>query len=123
MTNSPPPSRAPDSAAVVFSAICVLHCVVLPIVAVSVPFVSVLADAEWVHWTMAGLAVAASSSVALFGSDARVARFLVPATLGCALIVGGLFAENYGIEETIPTVIGGGLLIVAHVRRLFSRPA
>ncbi|MEM6827548.1 MAG: MerC domain-containing protein [Pseudomonadota bacterium] len=114
-------SKTPsDSAAVLLSVLCILHCLALPVLAVSLPFLAAAAEAEWVHWAFAVLAVLASGTVALTAPGARTAGFLLPAFLGAALVIGGLFSEGFGIEETIPTVIGGVLLAGAHLRRLFA---
>jgi hypothetical protein len=113
-------TRATDRAAVALSLLCIIHCVALPLVAVALPFLSVAAEAEWVHWVFASLAVLASGSVVALSSSARTPSFLLPAGSGAALVVFGLFAEGLGIEEAIPTVIGGLLLAFAHLRRLYS---
>ncbi len=112
-----------DHAAVALSLLCIAHCLALPLLAVSLPFAAAAADAEWLHWTFAALAVVASGSVVLTASSARVPAFMVPAGLGAVLVVGGVFAENFGLDETIPTVIGGVLLAAAHGRRIFSHAA
>ncbi|MEL6486890.1 MAG: hypothetical protein AAFQ13_07080, partial [Pseudomonadota bacterium] len=69
------------------------------------------------------LAVAASGSVALWGHGSRVPRFLVPAGLGAALVLAALFAEAFGVDETLPTVIGGILIMFAHLQRLMGNAA
>lgn len=107
-----------DRAAVTFSLACVAHCVALPVIAIALPFIAALAEAEWVHWLLTALAVFASSSVIMSSPSARTGSFLVPAICGLVLVTGALFAERLGVEETIPTVIGGVLLAVAHIRRL-----
>lgn len=111
-------TRATDRAAVALSLLCIVHCVALPVVAVALPFVSAFADASWVHWVFALLAILASATVAFTSSAARSGRFILPVSLGAGLVVFGLFAENFGIDEGIPTVIGGVLLVYAHWRRL-----
>jgi len=47
-----------------------------------------------------------------------VFSFAAPAGLGMTLVVGALFGEHWGVDETVPTVIGGVLLAAAHIRRL-----
>ena len=126
MTTTVVTEPAPDSAltsttdrvAVTLSLLCIAHCVALPLVAVALPFVSVVADAEWVHWVFAVLAVVASGTVALTSACARTPKFLIPAGVGAALVIFGLFAEGFGFEEPPPTLIGGVLLAYAHWRRL-----
>ena len=109
-----------DGAAVALSTACILHCIALPILAVSSPFLSAIADAEWVHWVMAVLAILASADVALSIPSAREPKFLLPAGLGAVLIAGALFAENIGLNETLLTVLGGILLASAHLYRIFN---
>jgi len=109
-----------DRAAVALSLLCIAHCMVLPVAAIALPFLAAAAEAEWVHWVFAVLAVLASGSIVLFGHGSRTAAFLVPASSGIGLVVFGLFAEQFGIDEAIPTVIGGVLLAGAHGRRLLT---
>lgn len=111
-------TRATDRAAVALSLLCIAHCVALPLLVIALPFLAVAAEAEWVHWVFAVLAVLASAMVALTSARARRLGFLVPAGLGASLVVFGLFAEGFAIDEAIPTVIGGVLLAFAHWRRL-----
>lgn len=109
-----------DRAAVALSLLCIAHCLALPALAIALPFLAAAAEAEWLHWIFAALAVLASVSVAGTNVSARVPVFLVPAGLGAALVTFGVFAENFGVDETIPTVIGGVLLTFAHGRRIFA---
>lgn len=107
-----------DRAAVALSLLCIAHCLALPVLALALPILAVVGEMEWVHWVFATLAILASSAVATISPAARTPGFLIPAGLGVALIVFGLFADAIGIEEAIPTVIGGLLLAFAHWRRL-----
>lgn len=109
-----------DRAATVLSLSCIVHCVALPFFAATLPFVAALAEAEWLHWLFTILAILASSPVILFAPSARALTFLVPAISGIGLIIGALFAESVGIDETPPTIIGGLLLAAAHIHRLFN---
>lgn len=109
-----------DRVAVLGSIACIIHCLALPILAVLSPFIAAAAEAEWVHWAFAILAVLASAGVVTFAPSARAVGFLVPAVLGVAFVVVGLFVEHWGIDEAIPTVIGGSLLAYAHIRRLIG---
>lgn len=109
---------ATDRAAVALSLLCIAHCVALPAVAIALPFLSAVAEAQWVHWVFATLAVLASGFVAFSSPSARTPGFLLPAGLGASLVVAGLFAPVFGIDEAVPTVIGGVALAYAHWRRL-----
>ncbi|MEM8917242.1 MAG: MerC domain-containing protein [Pseudomonadota bacterium] len=108
-----------DGAAIALSTACIVHCLALPVLAISSPFIAVVAEAEWVHLLMAILAILASGSVVMTSPSSRVAEFLVPAGLGGLLLISGLFAERFGFDETLPTVAGGVLIAFAHIFRLF----
>ncbi|MEM7781153.1 MAG: MerC domain-containing protein [Pseudomonadota bacterium] len=110
-----------DGAATGLSIACIIHCLILPIFAATSPFIAALAENEMVHIVVAILAVLASGSIIAMSPSARTPGFLVPACAGMALIVGALFLEEFGVDETIPTVIGGLLIAFAHGRRLFAK--
>lgn len=107
-----------DRAASGLSLACIVHCLLLPILASTMPFLAAAAEAEWIHWCFAIAAVFMSASVPILAVSARTAAFLIPAGLGVTLISAGLFAEGFGIDETIPTVAGGALIAIAHMLRL-----
>jgi len=109
-----------DRAAVGFSFACVLHCLALPVIAISLPVIVMFAEAEWLHWLFAALSITASGTVMLFAKNARHPRFLVPALLGITFLGGALLAEPFGVEETLPTVLGSLLLASAHIYRLIK---
>jgi hypothetical protein len=111
-----------DRAATALSALCILHCLALPLLASVLPFLSVVADAEWLHWLFAGLAIFISASIPVRDVLARTAAFLLPAGSGIAFLLAGLFAETFDANETILTVIGGVLVAFAHIRRLVAHP-
>ena len=111
-----------DRAATALSALCIVHCLALPVMASAAPFLAVVAEAEWVHWIFATLAIVISASVPLRDVTARRFGFLVPAGLGVALLMAGLFAEHFGADETVLTVMGGVLVAFAHIRRMISHP-
>ncbi|MEO0463843.1 MAG: MerC domain-containing protein [Pseudomonadota bacterium] len=113
-----PTGKKSDLAAITLSLVCIVHCLALPIFAASLPFIAVLAEAEWVHVTFAVLAVLVSGSVVLMDKGARVPIFLAPAMIGIFLLVIGLFAESLGMDETVATVIGGVFLAAAHFGRM-----
>lgn len=110
-----------DRAATMLSLSCIAHCLALPVIAMSVPIVAVFAEAEWVHWVLALLAIAASGGVIATDRAGRASTFVVPVIIGLTLISGALFAEHFGMSETTPTVVGGLILAVAHIRRLINQ--
>ncbi|MEP3420934.1 MAG: MerC domain-containing protein [Erythrobacter sp.] len=109
-----------DRAATVLSLSCVAHCVALPIIAVSLPFLGSMAQAEWIHWALTAMAIAASGTVIVRAHGGRSPAFLVPVLFGITLISFAVFADSIGIDETPPTVIGGLLIAAAHIHRLIK---
>lgn len=107
-----------DRAATALSALCIVHCLALPVLASVMPFLAVIDEAEWLHWLFAGLAAIISASVPFRDVMARTPGFLVPAGLGICFLIAGLFADELGSSETVLTVIGGLLVAFAHIRRL-----
>lgn len=110
-----------DRAAIALNVACIVHCLALPLLAFVLPVVGTLAEIEAIHIVLAVFAVFAAVSVPLRSADARGPGFLVPAGGGIALIIGALFAERFGLSETLPTVLGGLLLSYAHLGRLIPR--
>ena len=108
-----------NRAAIGFSLICVVHCAILPLAAISMPFLGLLADADWVHWLFTALAIAAAVMTFSVAHSARQPSFVLPASTGVALLLLALIAEPLGLDETLPTVSGAMLLGGAHLFRLF----
>lgn len=113
-------TRNLDRVATALSLSCVAHCIALPLLAISLPILSLAAGAEWIHWALAALAIVSSGAVITTDGRARTPSFVVPASIGIFLITGALFVEKFGFDETPPTVIGGVLLAAAHIYRLFK---
>ncbi|MEP3226583.1 MAG: MerC domain-containing protein [Parasphingorhabdus sp.] len=107
-----------DRAAVAFSLTCLAHCMLLSALAIMAPFLSVVAQNEWIHAVSAVLAILASTSVIIASQSARNPRFLVPVGLGIGFVILGLFAEHLAISETVTTVIGTLFIAFAHIGRL-----
>jgi len=107
-----------DRVAVAISTACVAHCVALPVLSLALPFAGTLAEFELVHWVLAACAIFASLSIFIRAANAREPHFLVPAGAGVSLITFGLFTEQFGIGETLPTLFGGLLLAAAHLGRI-----
>ena len=121
-------SRGYDGVAMSLSGLCLLHCLALPVLAVGLPFLSVVAEAEWVHWLFVALAVPASA-LALLGSGGRRAGPLgLGATLGLSLLIAGAAGWPDHDSETVMTVAGGLVLAGVHAlnwrrtRQVHARP-
>lgn len=107
-----------DRIAIATSALCIVHCLALPLLALTLPILGVVAEWELAHWTFAIVAIAASASVPFRDSRARTVSFLLHAGVGIFLLVAGLFAEHFSLDETLLTVAGGIVLAGLHLLRL-----
>ncbi|MGB3455130.1 MAG: MerC domain-containing protein [Litorimonas sp.] len=111
-----------DHSATALSALCILHCLLLPALAVSLPVAGVLSEMEWLHRLFVLMALPLSAIA--FSSPLRhrgrnVIRFCAAA--GATLLVLGAFVEALHDHETLLTVAGALLLGTAHLVRAALR--
>lgn len=119
MTTSAAGSSWLDLGAMTLSGACLVHCLALPVLAISLPVAGLWADAEWLHQVFVGLAVLASGGAMLAElQHRRGAVFIAQAALGLALLALGAFVEALHDYETVLTVAGALILALAHVWRL-----
>lgn len=103
-----------DGAAIGVSGICLVHCMVLPVVTLAVPVLSAWNEHEWVHVAFV-LAAAPLSLIALMQRvhGQRASRQSIAAAAGgLALLVTG--ALSHGVAEVAQSICGSLLLIWAH---------
>lgn len=103
-----------DAVGVALSALCLAHCLALPLAAVVLPFFVPLAAAEWIHWAFAIIA----TPVSYFAIVPHMKRLpaIVPgaAFTGVALLVAGALMTDQISGEGL-TIAGGVALSLAHV--------
>jgi hypothetical protein len=107
-----------DAGAITLSVLCLLHCLALPVLAVAMPVLGALAEAEWVHRLLVLIAmpVPLAAIAADKGRRGRV-EFAALAVTGLAILLAAAFVEALQDSETLFTVAGAGLLAVAHAHR------
>lgn len=105
-----------DAAAIGLSALCMIHCLALPLLAAALPFLGLLTDAPWVHWVFAATAapLAAWSLSRPMIDGRRNWRMLSLAAVGVLLLL--LAAAEWPSHEleTLVTTAGGLVLATAH---------
>ncbi len=110
-------STLPDLAGISFSALCVIHCLALPLLAAFLPVLGVVAEMEVIH---KGFVVFAALA-ALVGTVQAPARirlvFAGIAALGVATLFAGAFVEAFHDIEVQLTVLGAMTLAGAHILR------
>lgn len=106
-----------DGVAVGASALCLIHCLALPLLIAALPALGSLAGAEWVHWSLLLFAVPTSMWALTGGGGGRLA--LLIGSIGLALMAIGVAAfAGSEIERTL-TLAGVILVGAAHLRRWF----
>jgi phosphoglycerol transferase MdoB-like AlkP superfamily enzyme len=112
-----------DQSAATLSVLCILHCLLLPALAVSLPLAGLLSEAEWLHrlFVLMALPLSLIAFSSPLGHRARPLLRL-SALSGAVLLLLGAFAEPLHDYETLLTVVGALLLGSAHLARLALRP-
>lgn len=100
------------------SGVCVVHCLLTPIIVAVLPMGSSFLDLDtWTHWVL-GLLLIPTVFIGVRSSikNGRPARIRGYFFLGGLLVFLGLLAGEYSGEfaESILTIIGGILLVIGH---------
>ncbi len=111
------PGAAVHVPAISLSALCLIHCLALPLMAVSMPALAAAAEAEWVHKVFVALAFPVSGFAIwqCLRSPRRHYVFIGLALIGLALLGAGAFIHDLEAYETPLTVLGGVVLGSAHI--------
>ncbi len=106
-----------DIAGLGFSALCIAHCLALPLAAAVLPLLGSLAENEAVHKALVIFA-ALAAGIGIAQSRAALRwRFAAAAGAGVLLLGAGAFVEALEDLETPLTVLGALVLAGAHVYR------
>jgi len=102
-----------DGFAISLSGLCLVHCLVLPLLSAALPIAGVWAEAEWLHKAF----VVAAIPFSLIRLTSSIANAAMTALIvsGLWLLVGAAFVEQLHDLETPLTVLGGTLLAAGHV--------
>lgn len=112
--------RFGDAAAIGLSGLCLVHCLALPALAVALPVLGGLAEAEWAHWLFAVLA--APISIRTLARRPSNPAVLLAALAGLGLLFAGAAGYPDHDWERPLTVAGGLLVAAAHLINLGRRP-
>ena len=123
-SRAPATKRAQDATAIAFSALCALHCALLPLVLSLLPASLLWLEHEWVHRVFVLIAVPVSG-YAIVTSVLRgsASWFVVGASVGLVLLVAPVLFESLHDYETGLTLAGAFSLAAAHILRWASRRA
>ncbi len=110
-------AKALDASAVGLSALCLVHCLALPALALLLPVLGIWAQAEWVHvaFVLIAAPVAVLSFVDLSTRRPRSWRLAAMAVVGLGLMIAGALEIPTAADERVLTVVGGVLLAAAHI--------
>ncbi len=110
-----------DVSAVSFSALCLIHCLAIPVLGAILPAGIAWFESEWVH-RLAVMATLPISGYAIRTS--LIAReglvFSIAATTGLTLLMCAAFVEPLHDVETSLTVFGALILAFSHIARWSS---
>lgn len=105
-----------DLVAVGLSAVCLIHCLGLPLLATALPIMAAAAEAEWIHKLFVLLALPISISVMWRRADyGRTWGLTLSAVAGLSLLMAGAFVEALHEFERPLTLAGALLLSLAHL--------
>ena len=113
-----------DRVAISVSTLCILHCLVTPLLLVAVPVISstFVAD-ELFHKTLVAFVLPASLVALFLGCRRhRDHTVLILGSLGlvCLVLVAAVGHELLGeLGEKVGTVIGGAILVAGHIRNYY----
>lgn len=120
-------SAALDGAAATLSSLCLVHCLLLPLLGVLLPALpagSVLHGPVWLHWLLIGTALPFSIYALWRGLESHGSRWpLLLAVAGFLVMMAGALLHDGGLAEPGLTVGGGLLVALAHWRNWMARPA
>ena len=107
-----------DISAISVSSLCLIHCLSLPLLSVVLPVASAFGEAEWLHqlFVLAAVPITAMAIV----QDRHLPgwrEFSGAASTGLVILAAAAFLEALHDFETVLTIVGAGLLAIAHVRR------
>lgn len=113
-----------DASAIGLSALCLAHCLLLPMLAALLPVLGAWARAEWVHVLFVAIALPLAGAALWRAHRQRpLPRALIGlAGLGLAGLIAGAFGWPSHALETPVTVAGSLLLAAAHVWNWRRRP-
>ena len=95
-----------DASAMTLSGLCLVHCLLLPVLALFLPFLAVWTQAEWVHFVFAGIAMPLSG-FALWHARVRHGLPLIRVFFAILAFAGLLFgafdwpSEHWGTAITV----------------------
>ena len=103
-----------DRAGVGLSTLCIVHCLLLPILASSLPILGLLSEFEWIHKGLVMIALPVALSLI-----ATTKRFGIQilAAFGAIMLFGAAFIHQFHDFETVMTICGGLFLGLAHIIR------
>ncbi len=113
-----------DASATGLSLLCLIHCLMLPVVGAFLPFAGVLAEMEWIHKVLVLTALPITALAIIRHQNSKIGvSFILPAVLGLSLLLAAAFVEQLEELETPLTAIGAVFLAAAHIWRWINRNA
>lgn len=111
-----------DVPAIGLSSLCLIHCLILPVLGAVLPVAGNMAEAEWIHQLLVLMTLPITAFAVIRHRKSKVLfSFIVPAALGLVLLLTAGFVEALHDFETQLTIVGAILLASAHAWRWSNR--
>jgi MerC mercury resistance protein len=109
-----------DGFAISASLLCLIHCLVLPIMILALPLTAVaLGNSEWFHPVILMFAIPTSLYALLSGfREHGQLKSLIFGFIGILCLFLGLWIEHFALAETVLTVIGSLFLAAGHLQNI-----
>jgi len=114
-----------DGTAIGASGLCILHCLLLPIVILLLPAMSAASETTEIIHLLSLIIIIPTSLLALTAGARYTGSYnlLLTGCVGLILLVLGALFEETGIWGVALTAAGSGLLIYCHIRNWYRRSA
>ena len=110
-----------DYSGVALSSLCIVHCVLLPVAASTLPIAASIAENELFHKTLVLLAVVPAMLAFSRRSSSKFApAFRSLGVMGIVTLLASAFVEAFHDMETSLTLVGAFSLASAHIWRIAS---
>ncbi len=108
-----------DRAGVTLSALCIVHCLLLPLTTSFLPLMGVLAENETIHKALVLLAII-PAAFAFTDFNGSKSPFLIAGlgVIGVISLLMSAFIEAFHDYEAILTLVGAVILASAHIVRI-----
>lgn len=114
-------SKTFDRAGLAISSLCIMHCILLPLAASTLPILGAFSENELIHKVLVLVAIIPAFFAFMPVSNTKLSSLMRSVGLiGISTLFAGAFIESLHDFETILTLVGATCLTSAHALRLLA---